>query len=90
MRVLAPFGVLNLLPGKKSNIDDILTKFSQSGSPPDQKIVEGTISSKGRILCQVKNGRPQIRYQGQLSLDDLQITDRLQPKDFSKRTPLSL
>jgi len=48
------------------------------------EIVKGTTSSKGRILYRDKNGRPQIRYQGQFSLDDLEIKDRLKPEDFIK------
>ena len=48
------------------------------------QIVTGSTSSKGRILYQGKEGQPQIRYQGELSLDGLEIKDRLQTEDFIK------
>ena len=48
------------------------------------KIVKGSVSSEGRILYQGKSDQPQIHYQGQLNLDDLELEDRLQEKDFVK------
>jgi hypothetical protein len=37
IRLLAPFGVLKLLPDKTLNISDILTKFSQSEPTPEEE-----------------------------------------------------
>jgi hypothetical protein len=37
IRLLAPFGVLKLLPDKTLNISDILTKFSQSEPVPEEE-----------------------------------------------------
>jgi len=48
------------------------------------QIATGTISSKGRIIYQGKEGQPQIHYQGELRLEGLEIKDRLQTKDFIK------
>ncbi|MBC2710515.1 MAG: DUF748 domain-containing protein [Desulfosarcina sp.] len=48
------------------------------------QIATGSIRSKGRIIYQGKEGQPQIRYQGELRLDGLEIKDRLQTKDFIK------
>jgi outer membrane protein OmpA-like peptidoglycan-associated protein len=49
------------------------------------QITSGTTSSKGRILYKGKDGQPQIRYQGELSLDDLEIRDRIKTEDFIKQ-----
>ena len=46
------------------------------------RIASGTTSSKGRILYKGKTGQPQISYQGDLSLDGIEIKDRIQSKDF--------
>jgi hypothetical protein len=54
------------------------------GTAVNAQIASGTTSSIGRILYHGQSGRPQIRYQGELSLDGLQINDRLQRKDFIK------
>ncbi|MBW1607537.1 MAG: DUF748 domain-containing protein [Deltaproteobacteria bacterium] len=48
------------------------------------QIATGTSSSKGHILYKGIKGQPQIRFQGELSIDGLEIKDRLQPKDFIK------
>ncbi|MEN8211221.1 MAG: DUF748 domain-containing protein [Thermodesulfobacteriota bacterium] len=48
------------------------------------KIVTGTTSSKGRILYKGVESQPQIQFQGELSIDGLEIMDRLQTKDFIK------
>jgi outer membrane protein OmpA-like peptidoglycan-associated protein len=45
-------------------------------------IESGTTSSKGRVLYRGKDGQPQISYQGELSLDGIEIKDRSQSKDF--------
>ena len=37
IRMLAPFGVLKLLPDNKLNISDILTKFSQTEPAPEEE-----------------------------------------------------
>jgi outer membrane protein OmpA-like peptidoglycan-associated protein len=54
------------------------------GTAVNAQIASGTTSSKGHILYRGKSGHPQIRYQGELSLDGLHISDRLQQKDFIK------
>ena len=54
------------------------------GTAVNAQIASGTTSSIGRVLYHGKSGRSQIRYQGELSLDGLQINDRLQRKDFIK------
>jgi hypothetical protein len=46
------------------------------------QIASGTTSSKGRILYKGKDGQPQIRYQGELSLDGVEVKDRIQTEDF--------
>jgi outer membrane protein OmpA-like peptidoglycan-associated protein len=46
------------------------------------QIISGATSSKGRILYKGKAGQPQIRYQGEFSLDDLEIKDTFETKDF--------
>jgi outer membrane protein OmpA-like peptidoglycan-associated protein len=46
------------------------------------QIISGTTSSKGRILYKGKEGQPQIRYQGELRLDDLEIRDNVKAEDF--------
>ncbi|MFC1828836.1 DUF748 domain-containing protein [Thermodesulfobacteriota bacterium] len=54
IRVLAPFGVLKLLPEEKLNIEDILAKFSRSEPRPNQKVeLPPAIISK----LQVKDGK---------------------------------
>ena len=52
------------------------------------QIASGTTSSKGRILYKGKDGQPQIRYQGELSLDGLEIKDRIQTEDFISQKQL--
>ena len=54
------------------------------GAAVNAQIVSGTTSSRGRILYHDRSGRPQIRYQGELSLDGLEMNDRLKSKDFIK------
>lgn len=64
IRVQAPFGVLKLLPGKKSNIDDILTKLSQPKHTPEKKDgLPPVIISKLQVM------------DGKLSVDDLVGTE---------------
>jgi outer membrane protein OmpA-like peptidoglycan-associated protein len=48
------------------------------------QIESGTTSAEGKILFNGNDGQPQIRYEGDLSLDGLAINDRLQPQDFLK------
>jgi outer membrane protein OmpA-like peptidoglycan-associated protein len=79
-------GIDPLVADLKVVSDRIDLKAFQSyvGTAVNAQIASGTTSSKGRILYKGKSGRPQIRYQGELSLDGLQINDRLQRKDFIK------
>jgi hypothetical protein len=46
------------------------------------QIVSGTTSSKGRIRYRGKDAQPQIRYEGDFSVDDVEIQDRVQTEDF--------
>ena len=46
------------------------------------QIESGSTSSKGRIIYQDKDGKPQINYQGELSIDGVKIKDRIQSDDF--------
>ena len=46
------------------------------------RIFSGTISSKSRIRYRGKDVQPQIRYDGEFSIFDVVIQDRLQTKDF--------
>jgi outer membrane protein OmpA-like peptidoglycan-associated protein len=46
------------------------------------QIASGTTSSKGRISYKGKDGQPQICYQGELSLDGLEIRDNVKTEDF--------
>jgi outer membrane protein OmpA-like peptidoglycan-associated protein len=48
------------------------------------QIEAGTISSKGHIVYQGKDGQPQIRYEGEMSLDGLEMSDRVETKEFIK------
>ena len=52
------------------------------------QIASGIISSKGRILYQGKEGQPQIRYKGELSLDGVEVKDRIQNEDFISQKQL--
>jgi hypothetical protein len=64
IRILAPFGVLKLLPQKKLNIDDILTKFSQPKHTPNQKAeLPRAVISKLQVI------------EGKFSVDDLTKTE---------------
>jgi hypothetical protein len=46
------------------------------------QIASGTTSSKGRIRYRGKDAQPQIRYEGDFSVDDVEIQDRVQTEDF--------
>jgi outer membrane protein OmpA-like peptidoglycan-associated protein len=48
------------------------------GQQVKAQIASGTTSSKGRLLYQGQGGQPQIRYQGELSLDGVEIKSRKQ------------
>ena len=52
------------------------------------QIISGTTSSKGRILYRGKDGQPQISYQGELSLDGVEVKDRLQTEDLINQEQL--
>ena len=52
------------------------------------QLASGTTSSNGRIVYQGKNGQPQIRYQGELSLDGVVVKDRIQTEDFISQKQL--
>jgi hypothetical protein len=46
------------------------------------QIDSGTISSTGRIRYGGTDSRPQVRYEGELSVDNLTIKDRIHTEDF--------
>ena len=46
------------------------------------QIASGTTSSNGRIRYRGKDAQPQIRYEGEFSVDELEIQDRVQSEDF--------
>ena len=46
------------------------------------QIVSGTTSSKGRIRFRGQDARPQIRYTGEFSIEDLELKDRVHADDF--------
>ncbi len=52
------------------------------GDAVNAQIASGTTSSKGRIRYRGKDAQPQIRYEGDLSVDDVEIQDRGQTEDF--------
>jgi outer membrane protein OmpA-like peptidoglycan-associated protein len=52
------------------------------------QIASGTTSSKGRIVYKGKQSQPQIRYQGEFSLDGVEIKDRTQTGDFINQKQL--
>jgi outer membrane protein OmpA-like peptidoglycan-associated protein len=52
------------------------------------QIASGTTSSKGRIIYKGKESQPQIRYQGELSLDGVEVKDRIQTEDFISQKQL--
>ena len=52
------------------------------GQQVKAQIASGTTSSKGRLLYQGQGGQPQIRYQGELSLDGVEIKGRKKGDKF--------
>jgi hypothetical protein len=52
------------------------------------RIASGSVSSKGRILYQGKDRQPQIRYQGELSLDGIEVKDPIQTEDIINQKQL--
>jgi outer membrane protein OmpA-like peptidoglycan-associated protein len=46
------------------------------------QIDSGTTSSKGRVRYRGADSQPQIRYEGDFSIDDVKIKDRVQNEDF--------
>lgn len=46
------------------------------------QIDSGTTSSKGRLRYRGEDAKPQIRYEGDLSVDDVGIKDRVHTEDF--------
>jgi outer membrane protein OmpA-like peptidoglycan-associated protein len=46
------------------------------------RITSGTTSATGRIRYRGKDTQPQIRYEGEFSVDALEIQDNVQAKDF--------
>lgn len=46
------------------------------------QITAGTTSSKGRVRFHGMNAKPQIRYDGEFSVDGVEIQDRVKTKDF--------
>ena len=46
------------------------------------QIITGTMSSEGRILYKNMESQPKIRFQGGLSVDGIEIKDRLKTEDF--------
>jgi outer membrane protein OmpA-like peptidoglycan-associated protein len=54
------------------------------------QIASGNASSKGRILYQGKDRQPQIRYQGELSVDGVEVKDRIQAEDFISQKQLKV
>ena len=46
------------------------------------QIASGNTSSNGRIRYRGKDTQPQIRYEGDFSVDDVEIQDRVQTEDF--------
>ena len=52
------------------------------------QITSGTTSSKGRVRFHGMNAKPQIRYDGEFSVDGVEIQDRVKTKDFITLTQL--
>jgi outer membrane protein OmpA-like peptidoglycan-associated protein len=52
------------------------------GQQVKAQIASGTTSSKGRLLYQGQGGQPQIRYQGELSLDGVEIKGHKKGDNF--------
>jgi len=79
-------GIDPLMADLKVVSDKIALKSFQAylDTAVNAQIDSGAISSKGRIVYQGKAGTPQIRYKGELSLDNLGLNDRLKPQDFVK------
>jgi outer membrane protein OmpA-like peptidoglycan-associated protein len=67
IRVLAPFGVLKILPEKRLNIDDILAKFSAPSEPsdPDTALPPAIIAvfqvQDGRFTIENRTGTKPVR-----------------------------
>ena len=86
VRVTGSMGIDPLMADLSVVLDKIALKSFQAylDTAVNAQIDSGAISSKGRILYQGKADTPQIRYKGELSLDNLGLNDRLQPQDFVK------
>ena len=54
------------------------------------QIASGTTTSKGRIVYQGNNGEPRIKYEGELSLDDTEVRDRIQTEDFIRQKQIKV
>jgi len=53
-------------------------------------ITLGTMSSKGRIVYQGNTGQPRIKYEGELSLDNTEVKDRIQTEDFIRQKQIKV
>jgi outer membrane protein OmpA-like peptidoglycan-associated protein len=84
VRVNGTAGIDPLLADLKVVSDKIALKSFQPyvDTALKAQIASGTTSSKGRISYKGKDGQPQIRYQGELSLDGLEIRDNVKTEDF--------
>ncbi len=72
----------------QADLNVVTTKIALKSFQPyvddavNAQIASGTTSSKGRIRYLGKDAQPQIRYEGDLSVDDVEIQDRVQTEDF--------
>ena len=72
----------------QADLNVVTTKIALKSFQPyvddavNAQIASGTTSSKGRIRYRGKDAQPQIRYEGDLSVDDVEIQDRVQTEDF--------
>jgi outer membrane protein OmpA-like peptidoglycan-associated protein len=74
------------------DLDKIALKSFQAyiDTAVDAQIDSGTVGTKGRLLYRGEQSQPQIRYEGELSLDDFGLNDRRKPEDFIKLAQLKI
>jgi hypothetical protein len=84
IRVDGSAGMSPLSADLKVVLDKIALKSFQLyvDAAVNAEIGAGTTSATGRLLYQGKEGRPQISYKGELSLDGFKVVDRVRTEDF--------
>ena len=80
-------GTVGIVP-LKANLEVASEKIALKPFQPyvdeavNAQIETGSTSSKGRILYRGQDNQPEIRYEGDFRVDELEIKDRVQTEDF--------